>query len=99
MDKVHDLHVHESAFKGMSNLHFLKFYTFKEEVRLHLNESFDFLPPKLKLLHWDKYPMKCMPSKFHPENLVILKMQNSKLEKLWEGDSVCFENSGYVLIS
>lgn len=98
MDEIPDqLHVHESAFAGMTNLRFLNFHTFKEEVRLQLHESFDYLSPKLKLLSWDRYPMRYMPSKFHPENLVILKMQKSKLEKLWEGDSVSFENNFYVL--
>ncbi|CAL9241613.1 unnamed protein product, partial [Arabidopsis halleri] len=88
MDEIdHELHVNESAFKGMNNLRFLKFYTSEKEVRLHLHESFDYLPHKLKLLHWERYPMRCMPSKFCPKNLVILMMKNSKLEKLWEGDS------------
>lgn len=93
MDKIHELHVHESAFKGMNHLRFLKFYTSEKEVRLHLHESFDYLPHKLRLLHWDRYPMRSMPSKFRPENLVILKMQNSKLQNLWEGDSVSFKNN------
>ncbi|KAL1226130.1 Protein VARIATION IN COMPOUND TRIGGERED ROOT growth response [Cardamine amara subsp. amara] len=88
--QIDELHVHESAFKRMRNLRFLqiysKIYTQKdEEVRLHLPESFDYLPPKLKLLCWPKYPMSCMPSNFRPENLVMLKMRESKLEKLWEG--------------
>ncbi|CAF1734632.1 unnamed protein product [Brassica napus] len=51
MDKIHDeLHVHENAFKRMSNLRFLKFYTFGKEARLRLNESFDYLPSKLKII-------------------------------------------------
>lgn len=89
MEKIHDeLQVHECAFKRMSNLRFLKFYTFGKEDRLRLHESFDYLPSKLRLLCWDKYPMRCMPSKFCPQNLVILEMNNSNLENLWEGVSV-----------
>lgn len=85
------MNVHENAFKGMPNLCFLEIDSKKrymlqnEESSIRLPENFDYLPPKLKLLHWDKYPMRCMPSKFRPENLVKLKMQNTKLEKLWEG--------------
>ncbi|BAA97354.1 disease resistance protein-like [Arabidopsis thaliana] len=85
----HELNVHEKAFQGMRNLRFLNIYTKAlmsgQKIRLHLPENFDYLPPKLKLLCWDKYPMRCLPSSFRPENLVKLKMQESELEKLWEG--------------
>lgn len=85
--KIAELHVHERAFKGMRKLRFLKIDTdiFGEEVRVHLPESFDYLPPRLKLLCWAKFPLKSMPSNFRLENLVKLKMQDSKLLKLWEG--------------
>ncbi|KAL1215135.1 Disease resistance protein RPS6 [Cardamine amara subsp. amara] len=87
IDEFDELCVHESAFKKMPNLRFLKVYTWKNEVRLQLlDKSFDYLPPSLKLLSWNFYPMRCLPSKFRPINLVILEMLNSKLEKLWEGD-------------
>ncbi|CAF1734647.1 unnamed protein product [Brassica napus] len=81
------LHVHNSSFKGMRNLRFLNIYTNQSRTkdRLHLLEGLDYLPPKLRLLSWDRYPMRCMPSKFCPKYLVKLKMQGSKLEKLWEG--------------
>ncbi|KAL1217707.1 Protein VARIATION IN COMPOUND TRIGGERED ROOT growth response [Cardamine amara subsp. amara] len=85
----HELDIHKSSFKGMRNLRFLKIYskiyTAENEIRLHLPESFDYWPPKLKLLSWKRYPMSCMPSGFRLENLVKLEMQESKLEKLWEG--------------
>ncbi|ESQ44765.1 hypothetical protein EUTSA_v10003136mg [Eutrema salsugineum] len=90
IDEIDELHVHESAFKGMRNLRFLDIYSksfhrLGKQGILHLPESFDYFPPKLKLLCWPEYPMRCMPSKFRPEKLVKLKMNNSKLEKLWEG--------------
>ncbi|RID45192.1 hypothetical protein BRARA_I01937 [Brassica rapa] len=87
IDEKDELHVHNSAFKGMRNLRFLNIYTNQSMTkdRLHLLEGLDYLPPKLRLLSWDRYPMRCMPSKFCPKYLVKLKMQGSKLEKLWEG--------------
>ncbi|XP_013606145.1 PREDICTED: disease resistance protein RPS6-like isoform X1 [Brassica oleracea var. oleracea] len=87
IDEKDELHVHNSAFKGMRNLRFLNIYTNKSRTkdRLHLLEGFNYLPPKLRLLSWDRYPMRCMPSKFCPKYLVKVKMQGSKLEKLWEG--------------
>lgn len=96
--EVDELYLHENAFRGMRNLRFLKVYSSSrlDTIKLQLPESFDYLPPKLKLLRWDEYPMRCMPSKFRPENLVELKMENSKLEKLWEGIVVSFENNCYA---
>ncbi|KAL1223985.1 Disease resistance protein RPS6 [Cardamine amara subsp. amara] len=86
VDETDELHIHESAFKQMRNLLFLKFYTKEQkEVRLHSPEGFDYLPPKLRLLSWANYPLRSMPSKFLPQNLVTLDMKYSKLEKLWDG--------------
>ncbi|KAJ0242633.1 hypothetical protein HA466_0205820 [Hirschfeldia incana] len=77
--EVDELYLHENAFRGMRNLRFLKIYSSCrfDTKKLHI--------PKLKILDWYEYPMRCLPSKFRPENLVKLKMQNSKLETLWEG--------------
>lgn len=52
-------------------------------------------PPRLRLLHWNAYPRKSLPPKFHPEHLVELNMQESQLEKLWEGTQV--DNLYYLL--
>lgn len=94
MDEIDELHIHENAFKGMHNLLFLKVYTKKwdkkTEVRWHLPKGFNYLPHKLRFLRLDGYPMRCMPSKFRPENLVKLEMSGSKLERLWEGVHVSF---------
>ncbi|KAL9282528.1 putative TIR domain, AAA+ ATPase domain, P-loop containing nucleoside triphosphate hydrolase [Arabidopsis thaliana] len=85
--EIDELYVHESAFKGMRNLRFLEIDSknFGKAGRLYLPESLDYLPPRLKLLCWPNFPMRCMPSNFRPENLVTLKMPNSKLHKLWDG--------------
>ncbi|EFH41447.1 predicted protein [Arabidopsis lyrata subsp. lyrata] len=70
----------------MRNIRFLEIKKCpSKEVNLHLPESFDYLPPKLKLLCWPDYPMRSMPTTFSPKNLIKIKMQFSKLEKLWEG--------------
>ncbi|CDY54158.1 BnaC02g47170D [Brassica napus] len=88
IDEIDEFYVHKSAFTRMRNLRFLKLYSrlrLYREVKLQLHGNFNYLPPKLKLLHWDEFPMRYMPSKFRPENLVELIMEDSKLEKLWEG--------------
>lgn len=85
----------------MTNLRFLKFYTnlgnkeAKKEVNVHLPHGLDYLCPKLRLLHWEAFPMRCMPSHFFPENLVVLVMEASKLEKLWNEAQVRVEFECY----
>ncbi|CAA0403325.1 unnamed protein product [Arabidopsis thaliana] len=88
MSEIEDqVYVSEKAFEKMPNLQFLWLYkNFPDEaVKLYLPHGLDYLPRKLRLLHWDSYPKKCLPSKFRPEFLVELTMRDSKLEKLWEG--------------
>lgn len=94
IDEIDDLDVHEEAFKSMRNLRFLDIFTkqllSEKEDRLHLPDKFEYLSSKLRLLCWDRYPSRFMPSKFRPENLVKLKMRGSKLEELWKGVGVSF---------
>lgn len=94
IDDIDELRINKTAFKGMRNLLFLNMYTktwdHEKEVIWRLGEGFDCLPPKLRFLRLDGYPMKCMPSNFCPTYLVKLHMQGSKLEKLWEGVHVSF---------
>ncbi|KAG7636172.1 putative TIR domain, AAA+ ATPase domain, P-loop containing nucleoside triphosphate hydrolase [Arabidopsis thaliana] len=78
------LNISEKAFEGMSNLQFLRFRDFGNREIVCLPHSLTYLSQKLRLLHWDYFPMTCFPSKFNPEFLVELNMRWSKLEKLWE---------------
>nr|AXU93556.1 RPP4/RPP5-like protein [Arabidopsis thaliana] len=70
--------IDEESFKGMRNLQFLEWYG-------DLPQSLVYLPLKLRLLEWYGCPLKSLPSTFKAEYLVKLIMQNSELEKLWEG--------------
>ena len=83
------LNIHKKAFKGMHNLQILiisrNSWGPKNEVRLYLPQDFANLPSNLRLLEWYEYPSKCLPLNFKAEFLVELLMENSKLEKLWEG--------------
>ncbi|KAG7611939.1 Leucine-rich repeat 3 [Arabidopsis suecica] len=85
--EIDELYVHESAFKGMRYLRFLEIDSknFGKAGRLYLPQSLDYFPPRLKLLCWSNFPVRCMPFDFRPENLVKLEMRESKLHKLWEG--------------
>lgn len=90
IDESEELDIHESAFKKMRNLLFLKITNKEWYMRRewHLPEGLDYFPPKLRLLCWDNYSGRCLPTKFVPKNLVKIQMQGSKLEKLWDGAHV-----------
>ncbi|KAF7838466.1 disease resistance-like protein DSC1 [Senna tora] len=49
-------------------------------------EGLDNLPEELRILYWAEYPSSCVPLKFCAENLVNLKMPNSHLQQLWDGN-------------
>ncbi|KAB2614681.1 protein suppressor of npr1-1 [Pyrus ussuriensis x Pyrus communis] len=57
--------------------------TFNLEMLIVYSEP---LPNSLRYLHWDRYPLKSLPSKFSPENLVELHMPNSRVKHLWKED-------------
>ncbi|CAA7053866.1 unnamed protein product [Microthlaspi erraticum] len=80
------VYISKSAFKKMSNLRFLSIYRTKSGTkdRVHVPEDMEF-PPRLRLLHWEAYPRKCLPRTLMPEYLVELDMRDNKLEKLWDG--------------
>ncbi|XP_056846495.1 disease resistance protein RPS6-like isoform X2 [Raphanus sativus] len=80
--------IDKNAFVRMTNLLFLRIYEdslkLDKQCRLHLQEGLNYLPPNLRLLCWDSYPLEYLPSSFRGEDLVVLKMRNSRLEKLWD---------------
>ncbi|CDY08320.1 BnaC09g12760D [Brassica napus] len=85
------------ALKRMRNLRFLWIYNSRWDtnVRVHVPEDMDF-PPRLKLLHWEEYPGKCLPHTLRPENLVKLYLEEIKLKHLWKGTQLNL-NSSYNL--
>ncbi|KFK40494.1 hypothetical protein AALP_AA2G003000 [Arabis alpina] len=86
ISRIKELIVSKKAFKTMSNLQFLSVYKRKADwnERMFIPEEMEF-PRRLKLLHWEAYPNKCLPPTFHLEYLVELDMQHSRLEYLWQG--------------
>ncbi|XP_028965594.1 disease resistance-like protein DSC1 [Malus domestica] len=88
-----------SSFQEMRSLRILKIYgseDFPKFIGFHdaifgevyykidLSEGLESLPNALWYLYWDRYPLKSLPSKFSPNNLVELRMPYSRLEApLW----------------
>jgi hypothetical protein len=69
--------LHAEAFKRMENLKLLMV------DNIHIYEPLKYLPNGLRILKWPKYPFP-LPSKYCPQQLVIMEMPYSRirLEKL-----------------
>ncbi|TXG64972.1 hypothetical protein EZV62_011966 [Acer yangbiense] len=89
LSQINELHLNSDAFMRMQRLRFLKFYSChynkgkKENDKVQLCEGLEELPDELRYLHWHRYPLRSLPSKFKPENLVDLQMHHSNVEYLW----------------
>ncbi|KAH9782918.1 ADP-ribosyl cyclase/cyclic ADP-ribose hydrolase [Citrus sinensis] len=60
---------------------------------VQLPNGLEYLPEKLRYLHWDTYPLRILPSNFKPKNLVELNLRFSKVEQPWEGEKACVPSS------
>ncbi|KAL5845582.1 hypothetical protein ACOSQ3_009106 [Xanthoceras sorbifolium] len=98
LSQINELHLNSDAFMRMQRLRFLKVHSSrytkgnKENDMVHLRQGLELLPDELRYLHWHRYPLRSMPSKFKPENLVELKMHHSNVEHLWKGNQCNLEN-------
>ena len=68
------------AFLKMEILKFLRIFGF-----LHVPSH---LPNDLRILDWILYPSKSLPSSFQLDELVQLRWQQSKIQRLWTGIKV-----------
>ncbi|KAH9782893.1 Disease resistance-like protein DSC1 [Citrus sinensis] len=104
LSKIKGINLDPGAFTKMSNLRLLKFYvpeiekflsmSIEEQLsysKVQLPNGLDYLPKKLRYLHWDTYPLRTLPSNFKPKNLVELNLRFSKVEQLWEGEKEAFK--------
>ncbi|KAK4279022.1 hypothetical protein QN277_016788 [Acacia crassicarpa] len=86
MSKIEDLPLSPEVFARMRKLKFLIFYNFgSDEFRLYLPQELKSLPNELRLLQWDNFPLKSLPSTFSAEKLVSFEMRNSQVRILWHG--------------
>ncbi|XP_037493747.1 disease resistance protein RPS6 [Jatropha curcas] len=80
--------ISSKIFMKMPNLKFLSIY----DSELILPDGLDFLPEQLRYLSWHRYPLKSLPLKFCPNNLVQLHLPESQLKQLWDGDNKPFKS-------
>ncbi|CAD5327646.1 unnamed protein product [Arabidopsis thaliana] len=65
-----------NVFEKMCNLRLLKMYCSKAEEKhgISFPQGLEYLPSKLRLLHWEYYPLSSLPKSFNTENLVELNL-------------------------
>ena len=75
----------EIVMKGIRKMQKLRFlHVYFGQPKSELDSQY--LPNALQYLHWYGYPFCCLPNTFQGDNLVVLKMNRSKILRLWEGE-------------
>ncbi|XP_021801893.1 TMV resistance protein N-like [Prunus avium] len=89
---IENLHLKDANFEKMYQLRWLRvgYYHHQSGIssifKYPIIVSLDF-PNSLRCLDWYRYPLKSLPSKFSAQNLVVLSLQDSKVEgQLWNED-------------
>ncbi|KDP42292.1 hypothetical protein JCGZ_01616 [Jatropha curcas] len=77
------IEINSKNFMKMPNLRFLRI----TRSKWILPDDLDFFPEELRYLCWYGYPLKSLPLKFCPNNLVQLLLPESQLKQLWDGDN------------
>ncbi|KAK8689242.1 hypothetical protein V6N13_087964 [Hibiscus sabdariffa] len=91
ISRISELELKPDALVKMPNLKFLKFYVsdryncFQKKSKILLPGGLSSLTDELRYLCWMGYPLKTLPTRFDPRNLVELDMRDSHVEQLWEG--------------
>ncbi|ONH93544.1 hypothetical protein PRUPE_8G237200 [Prunus persica] len=84
--KIEKLNLNHANFEKMYQLRWLRVNYPRFLKNITLIDSLD-LPNSLSYLEWEGYPLKSLPSKFSPENLVELHMPFSEVgAQLWNKD-------------
>ncbi|EEF31827.1 conserved hypothetical protein [Ricinus communis] len=97
MSQIRYIHLSSTAFEKLCNLRVLKFYekNYFKKNKVLLPEGLEYFPEELRFLHWDQYPLKCLPLQFRLENLVELHMPKSQIRQFWTEDQ---DNYGVIAL-
>lgn len=79
-----DMSLAPSVFQNMRNLRLLKISN-SDDIRnckMSFPQGLQLLPDSLRYLHWDAYPLHCLPSNFTGENLIELQITLSRIQYL-----------------
>lgn len=81
----------QRAFSKLYNLRLLSIHS-----NIHLPQGLEYLPEKLRFFKWRGYPLKSLPSKFCPSELIELNMCHSQIDQLWTKEKVNLQNSCHI---
>ncbi|CAH8359439.1 unnamed protein product [Eruca vesicaria subsp. sativa] len=91
-DMSDTLNISSSVFEPMNNLTFLNLLKHvvdtESKLQLMMSDDSDDTTHRLKLLHWDAYPLETLPLSFKSSLLVDLNRRYSNLRHLWDEPSV-----------
>nr|GMD48570.1 TMV resistance protein N-like [Ipomoea batatas] len=68
--------------RALSRMHDLRLL---ELYNVRLSGVYDGFPKKLRWLCWHGFQLNSMPNSIPLDNLVVLEMQNSSMQQIWEG--------------
>ncbi|KAL4351557.1 hypothetical protein GQ457_06G022720 [Hibiscus cannabinus] len=91
ISRISELELKPDVLVKMPNLKFLKFYRsdryncFQKKSKICLPQGLSSLPNELRYLCWEGYPLRTLPPRIDPRNLVELDLSYSNVEFLWEG--------------
>lgn len=71
--------------RALSRMHDLRLL---ELYNVQLSGVYDGFPKKLRWLCWHGFQLNSMPNSIPLYNLVVLEMQNSSMQQIWEGTKV-----------
>ncbi|KAJ9154663.1 hypothetical protein P3X46_027979 [Hevea brasiliensis] len=83
--KLSGLCLSPTAFAKMKQIKLLILCGYGCEHDIHLPQGLESLPDELRHFQWNFYPLKSLPSNFHPDNPDVLDMSESQIERLWTG--------------
>ena len=78
-------HIHVKETDALSRMHKLRLLQLNN---VRLVGSYEKFPKELRWLCWHGCPLNVIPSDFSLQNLVVLEIHNSNLQKVWEGTKV-----------
>nr|XP_017190327.2 disease resistance-like protein DSC1 [Malus domestica] len=91
LSQIRGIQVSPAAFEKMYNLKVLRIENKsfdKKYNKLYLSDGLQSLPEALSYIYWEEYPLKALPSKFYPGNVIELRMPYSQVEKLWDESQI-----------
>ncbi|AES86810.2 TIR-NBS-LRR class disease resistance protein [Medicago truncatula] len=66
------------AFENMKKLRLLQL------SGVQLDGDFKYLSRNLRWLHWNGFPLACIPSNFYQRNIVSIELENSSVKLVWK---------------